>query len=832
MPNNQLVNLQLSGLELHANNLSEVPRGGLTVADNVVLRRESLLETRRGFAVYNDDFTTAVDELFEYQDTVIAVENGDMYRDDGAGGWTLIDGDANYPDEANGFTTRAVTAKQNFYYTTDEEVRKLDSITATPVTSGVPEALDVQASTTGSSGFLANGDSVAYRVVWGITDANNNFVVGAPSQRVVVANTAGADRDVSVTFTIPAGITTNHVYQIYRSVAVSTGAPDDELQLVIEGQPSAGEITAAEVSLTDNIPEALLGADLYTNSTQEGILQSNNIPPQCKVLAKFRQHIFYGNTQQPTVANIQLIAVGATQGIQVGDTVTIAGVVYTAAASENVGSNQFEVVTGGSPGQNIEDTARSLVRVINKSSSTTQVYAFYNLDPNALPGQITIKNRDAQDVDIVVNSSRTTCWLAGDLFPRTFSVERGRNRVYISKFSEPEAVPPLNFIDVGDEAEEITAMVASRDHLFIFKDDGIFRLTGETVASFRVDQHDNTARLLAPRSTRLLNNQIFCLTDQGIASVSNVGVTIVSRSIEKELLRVTSDVFNVKRLGFATAYESEREYAIYVQDETDDDVCTQAYVYNTFTRGWVRWTGQWTGGRVLSSTDQIFLGGVSLNDDFVVFRERKDLTRDDYADEQFPVVINGFSGTTVTLADTSNVVVGYTLKQEDNAAVVQTVVNSTDIIVSVERTWDDSGGQPQANVFQPINQLIVHVPEDAENPAMLKRWNELTGFFDDAIFEVGYFGFQSNFSTAFFEVPAAPRLQANFTAWGLFPWDSVPWGGVIPDGYKQPIRVMWSQQARISPWVSIRFRLEQAFTSMAYGGYSVKYKELSTRIRG
>jgi len=827
--NSQLVNLELTGLELHANNLSQVPRGGLQVADNVVLRRESLLETRRGFAVYNDPetFTLPVDVITTYRDTLLTFAESSLYKDDGAGGWTIVDALAVAPDADNGFTNQALTAKGNLYYTTDEEVRKLDSISATPVTAGVPEALDIITALSGTSGFMADDTAIAYRIVWGIIDANDNLILGAPSQRVVVTNSSGGTRDVDLQFYIPAGITTSHFYQIYRSLpsASATDTPDDELQLVIEGIPSGTDITNGYVIVEDNVPDTLLGADLYTNANQEGILQANSVPPQAKVIAQFRQHVFYGNTQQPTVADMQLISVGGTAGIQTGDTVTIAGEVYTA-------GTDFTVSTGGTPGQNIEDTARALVNAINIDASNTQVYAFYNLDPNAIPGQITIRNRDASDTDIVVTSSRTTCWLQGDSFPRTFTVERSPNRIYISKFSEPEAVPSLNFIDVGDEDDEITAMVASRDHLFIFKNDGIFRLTGEIVSSFRVDPHDNTAKLLAPRSARLLNNQIYCLTDQGVASVSNVGVSIVSRSIEKELLRVTASQFDVKKLGFATSYESEREYAIFVQTDDTDTSATQAYVYNTFTRGWVRWTGNWTCGRVSPIDDKMYLGGTSLNDDVVIFQERKSLTPLDYADEQFAVTIDSFLGTTVTLDSTANVEVGYTLKQDTQAALITEILSATDVVIELERSWDVTGGQPQAYVYVPINQLIVHVPEDGENPGMLKRWNEATLFFDDAIFAVGYVGFQSNFSVEFFEVPASPRLLASEAAWGLFPWDGLPWGGALPEGYKQPIRVMWSNEARISPWVNIQFRLSQAFTSMAYGGYSVTFKDLSTRMRG
>src|SRR5690606_18099792 len=110
--------------------------------------------------------------------------------------------------------------------------------------------LDVQASLTGSSGFLADDHRVAYRVVWGYRDQNDNFILGAPSQRISIKNNAGssATRDVSLTFTIPAGVTSSWFYQIYRSSQVDNSGgdvePNDELQLVYEGFPSSGDLSA------------------------------------------------------------------------------------------------------------------------------------------------------------------------------------------------------------------------------------------------------------------------------------------------------------------------------------------------------------------------------------------------------------------------------------------------------------------------------------------------------------------------------------------------------------------------------------------------------------
>jgi hypothetical protein len=59
---------------------------------------------------------------------------------------------------------------------------------------------------------------------------------------------------VALTFSIPDGVTANYFYQIYRSAMSGSSViePNDELQLVIEDNPSAGEITAKEISVTES----------------------------------------------------------------------------------------------------------------------------------------------------------------------------------------------------------------------------------------------------------------------------------------------------------------------------------------------------------------------------------------------------------------------------------------------------------------------------------------------------------------------------------------------------------------------------------------------------
>jgi hypothetical protein len=308
----QKLDLQLKGLYTSPNNLSGIPQGALEVADNVVINSKNLVSSRRGQTQYGSPLTVGsgqVNKIFNYASSLITSYDDKLAYDSGDGTW--VDYIGTYTDPAANYRMRSLEALRNFYFTTSEGVYKIDALTATPRKAGVVKALGGTASLSGASGFLLNNSAVAYRLVWGYRDANNNLLLGSPSQRVVAINSSGGTRDVSLTFVIPASITTEYFYQIYRSngTATSTDTPSDELQLVYEGNPTAGEITAKSFTVVDQTPYSLMRATLYTSPSQEGIANSNDEPPFALDMDVFKGSAFYANIKQKQRLSIALISV-------------------------------------------------------------------------------------------------------------------------------------------------------------------------------------------------------------------------------------------------------------------------------------------------------------------------------------------------------------------------------------------------------------------------------------------------------------------------------------------------------------------------------------------
>ena len=211
------------------------------------------------------------------------------------------------------------------------------------------------------------------------------------------------------------------------------------------------------------------------------------------------------------------------------------------------------------------------------------------------------------------------------------------NRIYYSKNGIPEAVPILNYFDAGSKDKPIDRIIALRDSLFILKQDGVYRLSGNDSSNFNVVLFDNSSPIIAPDSASVLNNKIYALTTQGVAEISDGGVQVVSRNIEDAILNPTSNNFpNFSTQCFGMSSENDRAYFLHLPTETDDTASTQCFRYNVFTSAWTRWDITKTCGIVKDDDDKIYFGASDIN---YIEQERKNFLRSDYADRQYASTI-------------------------------------------------------------------------------------------------------------------------------------------------------------------------------------------------
>lgn len=901
----QILQVKHKGLYTSPNEFSSVPPGALLKANNCILTVDNILESRRGFDRVSElpDNTDRFSRFEFYQDQmVVTYSNGKIgYRNGSV--ITALSGTFNDSDALLA-RRRFLLASSCLYTTTSAGVYKMDAYNATPKLAGMFKGLDLQLSLSASGGTaISANNQKAYRVLWGIRDAQNNLILGAPSGRSVVVNpSGGSTRDVEITFTIPSGVTTSNLYQIYASKNSSgdTIEPDDNLGLVIEGNPTSGEVAAGTISVTDRTTDDLLGATIYTAPSIEGIAQANERPPQADDIEEFSGSIFYGNIKSKQRKSFTILATGGTAGIAFNDTITIDGTTYTAKGTEDISNKYYSLsatftttatvtngnptltvvassiglkigrkvsgtnipantfigsftsttiamvdssgspvnATGGgaltaititpmvvaysttaaTPAQNIFDTAESLIRVINRNTTNTTDYAYYLSGPDDLPGQILIEERGIGGSAFTITASAH-----GGAFNPSLPTSGGavtsenddfQNGLMFSKTEKGEAVPLFNIIRVGSANNAIRRIKKLRSSLFIFKDrEGIYKLTGTAPDNFQIDLFDSSAKLLAPDSLAIVNNQIWALCDQGITTVGENGVSVVSRPIEDILLeQFGASLDAVRYYSFGVGYETERQYFLWTVSTADDVIPSQALVFNVFTEGFTRWPLTKSAGIVSPIDDRLYLGdGGTLNLD----KERKSRNYTDYVDYGISKNITAFSGMTVELDDVNEIEVGDLLYQSTTLQSLITDVQPGSVTVRDELDWDIAA----ATVYKGILCEVEYAPATAGNPGTSKQFPELSMLFKTARFNTATISFATDVSTYFEDVPIEGSRNG---LWGLFPWGLESWGGTANT---VPIRVLVPLEKQRASYLRIRFTHRQGYGSFKLLGYSAPYRE-------
>lgn len=834
-----VVQLDNKGLFTYPNPLSQVPPGAMTIAQNVVIDRPGISETRRGFEFYGATLAAGAVKGFVFSNRLIWYTSGGKlaYDSDGAGTWTNYSG--TYSPPTSNFVN-STQSNGNFYYTTNNGVYKLDSLTGTPKQSGAPQGLDVTTTllATGTGNAIVTNSQVAYSIVWGYLDSNNNLILGSPTEWNIVINTSGSPQDVTVVTTIPDSVTTSYFAQIYRTPGTTSSSivPGNNFQLATQYTPNSTDISNKYISITDSTPDSLLGAYLYTADGQPNNFP-NNPPPLSLDIATYNGMTFYINFSTLQQSTFTLIAAGATLGIVANDTfkITDSGAAltrtYTCKAANDFPNQQFKVVTSGTIAANIDATARNLVSAINQDPGNSLWYAYYQTGTNILPGAVILKARNLQTGSFYLNSSRTTCWSPAIPTAATTYISSNISSpgsFGVSKAAQPEAAPIayIQPVQSGNITVTLYRGIALQDALYLFTNAGIFRVTGTDPTSLQIILFDSSALLVGLQTPQILNNSIYYNSSQGICSVSSGGNQILSRNVERDILQLAV-LTNFTSYAFGTAYESDRKYFLFSPANGSDQSATQEYVYNWLTTAYTLWTLPCSAAIVNQSTQKLYIADTSGN----IYQERKSFSNTDYADQSYTITISSIStsASTFTLSSSANIMIGDVIFQTVSGTQYNTQVTSNDItsgIIGVDSTTGFTAAS--ATSYRSISQLIQFAPVTCGFAEYLKRYSSWKFSFSNANFSECTLGFTSDMYQTVENLTLVPKYAGG---WGTETtgFGTVPFGlSTIPE---QLISADPSRNTTYARWVIPKLSLTQAFTSMALDGIMCGFDIISSRGR-
>ncbi len=629
-------------------------------------------------------------------------------------------------------------------------------------------------------------------------------VTGANAYTYTIAGTPGASgtakahriEDVSLTTTIPSEVVAGDFYEVYRTQqsADETTDPGARYLLVTRVAVVAGDITAGTVTFVDDFDDAFLGAQLYSNPTAEGLDQTNDRPPFARDLAFFRGHVFYANTRQPHFLELQFLE---TTGLVAGtSSITIGARTYLFNATEDIATQKFKLETTlTTEAENVEATMKSLVRVANRDTGNSIFYLYYTSDALDPPGKILIRRRTLADTSLAITANTVA---TGDNFTPNLPAsgtsvstqsDASANRIYRSKFEQPDAVPLTNFESVGAERDAILRIVALRESLIIFTERSILRLSGEDELNFTIQVLESSVRLLAPESCAVLNDAVHCFSSQGVIAASENGARIESfLGIELELQKI-QNFPSYKTLTWGIGYEQDRKYLLFAQAQSGDTTATVAWQFNYLTNSWTRRLKTAIAGVVLKESDRLYLAHAI---DPFVLRERKSFmtSNTDYRDEDIPATI-AVVGTTTDSAGNTVSQLTLTFTYTTVALDTQWLVSQGFSIGRVTAVIDNGGSSftvtldtlgiyvaGAATLGIPIRSRVRWAPEVGGNPAITKMYPYCTISMEADTYREVRIGFVTDVVET--EHFVNPLIIALSSGWGSAPWGSSPWGAGGP----------------------------------------------------
>jgi hypothetical protein len=590
------LNLDFQGLWTNPNPTSKVPAGAARAAPNVVSSRPGAAECAVGQGPLPGSYATPSERLrsgivyggYNFEATETALYRRDL-------GSALMDVvGAVAPADATQARLHMTVAGNDLYLATSQGLRSMDHPLGTIKTPGVPRMPDLfedpsSTSTTGSV-WLAPGATVAYRSVLAEQDSDGVIVQGEPSGRIVYKNSGASPVRLNVGVRLPTDAQPGQLLQVFRTTQVASGAdPGDLMFQFYEAPITADDITAGAVVVSDITPDVALGMPLYTNATQSGITQANARPPAARDLALFRQNLFLAGTQQPHRLLLRIIAAPTSDTL-----VRVNGYGY---------GNTLP--PGLTPSQAIELWARMFAAAVT-ADPRPGVRVYYVSGSGDPPGMLLMEAMTPTAPSFSVYATVEGEKFEPSLLTTVTSTQDIRpNGLSISRTGLFYAFPPdsAHHLRLGAADKKILRILPNRDSLWVFKEDGIWRVY-EAGDRWGYQQISSDVVLAAPESLAVLDNQVVGLTNKGVVAVDESGVEEIDLAVKN----ITTAILSLEppsvmppttsRNVFGLADPVRGRYYLWYPTSYSDTYATRALVYNSTTDTWTERSDAATGGYI------------------------------------------------------------------------------------------------------------------------------------------------------------------------------------------------------------------------------------------
>lgn len=395
---------------------------------------------------------------------------------------------------------------------------------------------------------------------------------------------------------------------------------------------TSGGVTSYYYDYDEKLKSTAFGkTPLYSNS--DATLQNANSQLH-KIFGKFKEYYIYANVREKQIINIQLNSPWGSGSSYSTDIFTNNLIINSNSYNFAVTSMNYNIVwtsktytffidkvyssTGNNSyiGTNLYNEMglisnavdisyigvfRNEISLLNNLLFNNPQYA--NSIPFLTAQKLNLESKDFRIANTTVsrtNSAFIDSW--------TISPQLYKNKLYYSKFQEPDSIPRLNFLDVGD-GSEILGVKQLRQSLFIFKEnDGVYILRGNGPEDWSLLRLYPDLRLVAPRTLVVMEDSIIGLFNLGIMAVSENGYEPLSKDIKDVIEPFTRSATPEKQ--WAVDDKTNRRYYAFIDVGTNG---SKPFVFDFYTNSWTRFTyernaGVYANGKLITT---LLEGGVN-----------------------------------------------------------------------------------------------------------------------------------------------------------------------------------------------------------------------------
>lgn len=354
-----------------------------------------------------------------------------------------------------------------------------------------------------------------------------------------------------------------------------------------------------------------------------------------------------------TINNATLRAITAGgELIAVGDFLTIAGTTVYAGSTTATGSYPNPQIIQRLYSSTAPQKPRTpwailndIADRINRTNAVVHAYVIGNYaPPSDLGGDfptLFVERRDGADTSFAMRSSCPGGWGGVRLSwnaDAASTTDSAQHRLAWSKTQQPDHAPELNYVDIGDSRYPIERLARTRDALLVFKRDGVWRVTGFSPQSFRLDELDRSLRLVHPRALCEMTNAVAAWTNRGVVAITEGGASSLSDPIEESLEEIQAAFLDddTAEGPFLAAAEHEGLLIFGCPENVGSGGADRIFVLATKTGAWTEWNfARWLMQDAVEIDGDIVLVGNDIGSD--VLAKYTQRPRDTFASapEQF-----------------------------------------------------------------------------------------------------------------------------------------------------------------------------------------------------